>query len=80
MPDKSVLRLFLHHDEDVDVYLNGVKIFSRGGFITDYEWVTVPNLLETLKNGKNTFAVKVKQTGGGQYIDVGISAVEPPKR
>ena len=80
LPDKTDLRLFLHHDEDVDVFLNGVQILSRAGWTTSYELVAVPKLAETLKKGKNTFAVRVKQTGGGQYIDVGISVVEKPKR
>jgi hypothetical protein len=80
MPDNTELRLFLHHDDDVDVYLNGTKIVSRTGWTTSYELVSVPNLAETLKKGKNTFAVQVKQNGGGQYIDVGISVMEKPKR
>jgi len=38
------------------------------------------NLSDVLKKGKNTFAVYCHQHGGGQYIDVGISVVEKPKR
>jgi len=80
VPDNTNLQLYLHHDEDVVVYLNGVRIFSRAGFGSNYELAPSPNLMEVLKKGKNTFAVHCLQTVGGQYIDVGISAVEEAKR
>jgi len=71
------LALEIHHDEDTEVYLNGVLAFSARGHITDY--IAAPlddKVLAALKPGKNTIAIHTKQTGGGQYIDVGLSRLE----
>jgi hypothetical protein len=71
------LGLVIHHDEDAEVYLNGVQLFSVKGFITDYAVVPLDDkAAQSLKPGKNVFAVHCKQTGGGQYIDVGLSRLE----
>jgi Glycosyl hydrolases family 2, sugar binding domain/Glycosyl hydrolases family 2, TIM barrel domain/Glycosyl hydrolases family 2 len=69
--------LIVHHDEDVEIYLNGVLAAKAGGFLTDYEEMPIsPEALATLKPGKNYLAVHCNQTTGGQYIDVGIGDVK----
>jgi Glycosyl hydrolases family 2, sugar binding domain/Glycosyl hydrolases family 2, TIM barrel domain/Glycosyl hydrolases family 2 len=69
--------LIVHHDEDVEIYLNGVLAAKARGFLTDYEEMPIsPEALATLKPGKNHLAVHCKQTTGGQYIDVGIGDVK----
>lgn len=71
-PSGEVL-LRLHHDEDAEVYLNGVKAGVYGGYTTGYiEEMITPEAAKALKAGKNVIAIKVKQTGGGQYIDAGL--------
>lgn len=63
----------IHHDETVEIYLNGVFVHYKSGFTTDY--ITLPLSDEAkaaLKEGENVIAVHCSQTGGGQYIDVGI--------
>jgi hypothetical protein len=70
----------VHHDEDVEIYLNGVLAASATGYISDYEEMTINAAGKAaLKPGKNVIAVHCKQTNGGQYIDVGISEVKEVK-
>jgi hypothetical protein len=72
------LHFVLHHDEDAEIYLNGILAAKVKGYITDYEEVDIrAEALATLKPGKNQIAVHCKQTTGGQYVDVGISASVP---
>jgi len=67
------LQFQIHHDEDVQIYLNGVLAGSAKGYITDYELMPIRSAAKgTLKPGKNSIAVHCHQTTGGQYIDVGI--------
>ena len=76
--DLSKARLQLHHDEDVEIYLNGVLAASAAGFVKDYYEMDIsPEAAATLKQGVNLLAVHCHQTQGGQYIDVGIVAPPP---
>jgi hypothetical protein len=73
LPQRAALRL--HHDEDCQIYINGKLVLSRRGYTTDYESEEFDP--ECLREGQNVIAVHCKQTTGGQYIDVGIDAIEP---
>jgi beta-galactosidase/beta-glucuronidase len=79
-PSGEVL-LYLHHDEDAEVYVNGVLAAKVSGFITAYE--EVPLTKEgraAVKKGKNALAVHCHQTTGGQYIDAGLVELKKPPR
>jgi hypothetical protein len=67
------IKLQVFHDEDVEVYLNGVLALKLTGFITDYDEFKISNdAREALRPGENTIAVHCHQTTGGQGVDVGI--------
>jgi hypothetical protein len=72
------LYLSIHHDENADVYINGVRAAREGGYTTAYtERPISKEATEAIKPGKNTIAVRCRQTSGGQYIDVGIVEFVP---
>lgn len=74
------LELLVHHDEDAEVYLNGVLVARLPGYTTDYETVPLRSRAQgLLRSGKNLMAIHCRQTGGGQYIDVGIVDAKPRK-
>ncbi|HXC97908.1 MAG TPA: glycoside hydrolase family 2 TIM barrel-domain containing protein [Verrucomicrobiae bacterium] len=80
--DVSGIKLQVFHDEDAEIYLNGVLAVKLSGFITDYdEFEISKEAMIALQPGSNTIAVHCHQTTGGQGIDVGVLApqqVKPP--
>lgn len=67
------LRAKILHDEDAEVYLNGVLVAEVKEHTAAY--VSVPlteAAVKALQVGKNTLAVHCRQTRGGQSIDVGL--------
>jgi hypothetical protein len=76
--DRLKLIFYVYHDEDCEIYINGVLAGSASGYATTY--VILPmnaagqNAL--VANSTNLIAVHCHQTGGGQDIDAGISRKE----
>lgn len=69
------LSLSMHHDEDTEVYVDGVLAAKVAGFNATYEsFAVAPKAAAMLKPGKHIMAVHCRQTVGGQYIDVGIES------
>jgi hypothetical protein len=75
------LQLVVHHDEDAEIFINGQRVAALTGYTTDYVEVPLDDQAKAaLRLGRNTLAVHCRQTGGGQYIDVGlIDVVEKPR-
>ena len=73
--------LTMFHDEDAEVYFNGVLAAKVKGYNTGYEETPItPDALAVLKPGKKiVMAVHCHQTIGGQYIDFGLNAIKPRK-
>lgn len=66
-----------HHDEDVEIYVNGVLAGKAAGYTTEYTEIDMtPAGKKALKKGANLIAAKCRQTQGGQYIDLGIVNVK----
>ena len=71
--EMSGIQLQVFHDEDAEIYLNGVLAVKLSGYITDYdEFEISKEAAAALQPGRNTIAVHCHQTTGGQGIDVGI--------
>jgi beta-galactosidase/beta-glucuronidase/lysophospholipase L1-like esterase len=74
---QGTLVLKVHHDEDCQIYINGVKALELAGYTSNYAFYTMTQESKAalVPGGENTLAVHCRQTTGGQYIDVGISAM-----
>lgn len=65
--------LRLHHDEDAEVFLNGVRIAAVKGHVGNY--TMLPIVQDGIfRKGRNVIAIKCHQTHGGQFIDAGLIA------
>jgi autotransporter-associated beta strand protein len=64
----------VHHDEAVEIYLNGVLAASAAGYTTAYGTLPMSEAARAaiVSGPNNVLAVHCHQTAGGQYIDVGI--------
>ncbi len=72
------LQFYVFHDEDIEIYINGVKVAEEAGYITSYEPMEMSaEGRAMLKPGATvTIAAHCHQTVGGQGIDIGIVDVK----
>jgi hypothetical protein len=70
----SNLNFYIYHDEDVELYINGVFAGSAPSYTSSYVLLPMNAAGQSalLSNASNLIAVHVHQTTGGQFIDVGI--------
>jgi len=68
------MKLYVHHDEECEIYINGVFAASINGFTSNYNLFDMSPAAKNalIQNGTNVIAVHCHQTEGGQYIDAGI--------
>jgi hypothetical protein len=71
------VQLWIHYDEDPEIYMNGAPAFRTKGWAQDYQAVPLP--ASALKPGRNLIAIHCRQTTGGQYIDAGLITATPAK-
>lgn len=76
--DKLTVQIF--HDEDCEVYINGILAVSLKGFVNRYVFANISDEAKaSIKFDKpNLIAVSCKQTTGGQFIDLGFSLFDVP--
>jgi hypothetical protein len=64
----------LFHDDDAEVFLNGQRITRQHGANNDYEMIVLSDEVKAkLRVGENILAMHCKNTGGGSWIDAGLS-------
>jgi Glycosyl hydrolases family 2, sugar binding domain/Glycosyl hydrolases family 2, TIM barrel domain/Glycosyl hydrolases family 2 len=83
LPEVNPANLLLNvlHDEDAEIYLNGVLAATVKGHIGSYEELAIaPEAKAALKTGKNVIAIHCHQTGGGQSIDAGLVELKETSR
>lgn len=68
------LFLQLHHDDNVEVYLNGEEIYTCNCWNGKVENFPVEDAVKAkLKKGKNILAIHCSNTAGGAWLDVGLA-------
>jgi len=64
---------WLHHDDDAEIYINGVLALRVVGATGSYEDFSFNRRgRNAIKPGKNLIAIHCRNTGGEQYIDFGL--------
>lgn len=69
--DRLILKLY--HDDNVDVYLNGEKIYSAVGWTSDFKLIPLKEKFkDKLVKGQNVLAIHCANTAGGAWLDAGL--------
>jgi len=64
------LLLKLNHDDNIEVFLNGKKVYETTGWTNSFKYLPVNKSM--LKAGENTIAIHLANTAGGRYLDFGL--------
>jgi hypothetical protein len=72
------LVFYVHHDEDVELFVNGVPAASATGYTQKYVLLAISrDATRALKPGRNLLAAHCRQTVGGQGLDVALLDAGP---
>jgi beta-galactosidase len=65
--------LYVHHDDDAEVFINGRLVASLPGSLSAYRVVPLDgSARDAIRPGKNTIAAHCREKRGGQFIDVHV--------
>jgi hypothetical protein len=71
--DFKKLYLKISHDDNVEVYLNGEKVYQKTGWVTKFTFVEIDEaIIKNVKTGKNVLAIHCANTAGGAHLDAGL--------
>ena len=74
--NKLVLKL--HHDDNVEVYLNGEEVYSHKGWTSDFKLIPLNDEVKNkLQKGENVLAIHCANTAGGSWLDAGLLDLLP---
>lgn len=76
-PQVNSLILRVKYDDNVEIYLNGEKIYTAGCCSANKEIELSKEFQQKLQRGKNVLALYCENTGGQAYIDAGIYELLP---
>ncbi|PWS31949.1 glutaminase family protein [Pedobacter paludis] len=75
----SINELFLkiNHDDNIEVFLNGKKVYTKEGWTSSFQYIALSNSVKsTLKTGNNVIAIHLLNTAGGRFLDFGLANKE----
>jgi Glutaminase A six helical-hairpin domain/Domain of unknown function (DUF5127)/Domain of unknown function (DUF4964) len=77
--DPAEAQFIVYHDEDVEIYVDGVLAASAGGFNPSYQPLPISDDARALlrPGAMVTIAAHCHQTEGGQDLDIGLANVVP---
>ncbi|TWI16760.1 uncharacterized protein DUF4964 [Sphingobacterium siyangense] len=69
---KGINELFLklNHDDNIEVFLNGKKVYEKVGWTNSFHYLPIDKA--NLKAGQNHIAIHLKNSAGGRYLDFGL--------
>lgn len=62
--------LKLNHDDNIEVFLNGKKIYNKVGWTNSFQYHPIDKA--DLKTGQNIIAIHLENTAGGRFLDFGL--------
>jgi hypothetical protein len=72
------LRVLMQHDDEAEVYLNGVLLTRQAGSNNSYDFFTIPAAArQALHAGDNVLALHANSPYGGEYLDAGLYEMLP---
>jgi hypothetical protein len=79
--DFNKLYLKINHDDNVEVYINGEKVYSLTGWLNKFAYIPLADAVKSkLVKGKNVLAIHVENTAGGAWLDAGLADEQKAQR